>query len=105
LINFVQNWIKDVFPRDKAQLISTYSMKSAKIIWNLSHEAPKNGIDIHVTHEIPIMALRFGWFSLLPDKKWVNFLGGIAFTFQNGRILLFDIDDFLTVEVPQWWKK
>ncbi|MFX0022343.1 MAG: histidine phosphatase family protein [Candidatus Hermodarchaeota archaeon] len=105
LIKYVQNWIKNAFPHDKAQLLSTYSMNSANIIWNLSHKAPKNCIDIHVTHEIPIMALRFGWFNLLPDKKWVNFLGGIAFTFQDGRILLFDIDDFLTVEGPHWWKK
>jgi hypothetical protein len=105
LIKYVQNWIADAFPHDKAQLLSSYSMNSAKIIWNLIFEAPKNCIDIHVTHEIPIMALRFGWFNLLPDKKWVKFLGGIAFTFQNGRIQLFDIDNFLTVEVPHWWKK
>ncbi len=105
LIKYVQNWIKDAFPHDKAQLLLSYSMNSAKIIWNLILDAPKNCIDIHVTHEIPIMALRFGWFNLLPDKKWVKFLGGIAFTFQNERIQLFDIDDFLTVEIPQWWKR
>jgi hypothetical protein len=80
-------------------------MNSAKIIWNLNYEAPKNGIDLHVTHEIPIMALRFGWFNLHPDEKWVKFLGGIAFTLKNEFIQLFDIDDFLTVEIPQWWKK
>lgn len=105
LINYVKNWIIDAFPRDKAQLLYTYSMNSAKIIWSLNHEAPKNCIDIHVTHEIPIMALRFGWFNLLPDEKWVKFLGGIAFTFQKGKVQLFDIDEFLTLEVPRWWKK
>ena len=104
MINYIQNWIKDAFPREKAQLLSKYSLNSAKIIWDLILEAPKNCIDIHVTHEIPIMALRFGWFNLLPDKKWVKFLGVIAFTFQNGFIHLFDIDEFLTVEVPHWWK-
>ena len=105
LIKYVQNWITDAFPHDKAQSLSSYSINSAKIIWNLIREAPRNCIDLHITHEIPIMGLRFGWFNLLPDEIWVNFLGGLAFSFQNGQILLFDIDKFITVEVPQWWKK
>lgn len=105
LTKYVQNWIIDAFPRDKAQSLSSYSKKSAEIIWNLIYRAPKNCIDIHVTHEIPIMGLRFGWFNLLPDEKWVKFLGGIAFTFQNGFVQLFDIDEFLTVKIPRWGKK
>lgn len=105
LVKYIQNWVMDAFPPDKVQPLSTYSINSAKIIWNLINDGPNSGIDIHVTHEIPIMGLRFGWFNLQTDEKWVNFLGGIAFTFQNGQILLFDIDKFLTVDVPHWWKK
>ena len=88
-----------------AKQLSSYSINSAEIIWKLINDTPHRGIDIHVTHEIPIMGLRFGWFNLLPVGKWVNFLGGIAFTFQNGKILLFDIDEFITIEIPHWWKK
>lgn len=105
LVKYIQNWANGAFPSDKAQSLSSYSMNSAKIIWNLIREAPNNCIDIHVTHEIPIMGLRYGWFNLLPDEKWVNFLGGLAFSFRKGQITLFDIDRFITVDVPQWWKK
>lgn len=105
LVKYVQNWARDAFPSDKALPLSSYSMNAASIIWNLVNTAPNRCIDIHLTHEIPIMGLRYGWFNLQPDQKWVNFLGGIAFTFQNEHILLFDIDKFLRVKVPHWWKE
>ncbi len=102
LVKYIQNWANKAFPHDKAQPLSSYSIHSAKIIWKLINDAPKGCINIHVTHEIPIMGLRSGWFNLLPDDKWVNYLGGIAFTIQNEGILLFDIDKFLQVETPGW---
>ena len=105
LVKYVQNWAMEAFPHDKALPLSSYSINAANIIWNLVETAPIRSIDIHLTHEIPIMGLRYGWFNLQPDQKWVNFLGGIAFTFQRDNILLFDIDKFLTVKTPHWWKK
>ncbi|MFW9825038.1 MAG: histidine phosphatase family protein [Candidatus Thorarchaeota archaeon] len=103
LIEYLQNWINGSFPKEKAQSIMSYSINAAKIIWASLNNASKGSIYLHVTHEIPIMAFRYGWFNLLPNDKWVNFLGAIAFTLHNGKILLFDIDRFLTLEFPKWW--
>ncbi|MFX1238725.1 MAG: histidine phosphatase family protein [Promethearchaeota archaeon] len=103
LVKYVQNWISGNFPEDKIQPLISYSISTANIIWSLFNESPSRSIDIHVTHEIPIMGLRFGWFNIVPDDKWVNYLGGLAFTLQNDNFLLFDIDRFLTVKIPAWW--
>ncbi|MFX1235729.1 MAG: hypothetical protein ACFFBY_14440, partial [Promethearchaeota archaeon] len=75
-----------------------------KVIWDRFSTLPAGGMAIHVTHEILIMALRFGWFGLPPDNYWVNFLGGFAFAFTNNRILLLDNKQFMQVEYPYWWK-
>jgi len=71
----------------------------------LNKSAPLNSIDIHVSHEIVMMGLRIGWFGLFPENKWVTFLGSLAFIFQENKIVLFDLDEFKTIESPFWWKK
>ena len=50
------------------------------------------------------MGMRLYWFGIPPDEKWVNFLGGLAFAFEDDQLLLFDIDRMTTVEIPYWWK-
>ena len=51
------------------------------------------------------MSLRFGWFGLPPDDKWVDYLGGFAFMFEKDHILLLDYGCLKKVEIPHWWKK
>ncbi|KKM16189.1 hypothetical protein LCGC14_1688390, partial [marine sediment metagenome] len=62
-------------------------------------------LNIFVTHDLNLMALRFGWFGL-PPERWVKFLGGFAFAFHEDRILLLDYyGELKKVEIPYWWKK
>ncbi|MFW9772415.1 MAG: histidine phosphatase family protein [Candidatus Thorarchaeota archaeon] len=104
LIEFLRRWMAGLYPLQKLNTISTYCQNAAKIIWDRYFTLPKGGIDIHVTHEILIMALRFGWFGLPPNNYWVNFLGGFAFTFQNNKIFLLDNNQFKYIEYPYWWE-
>ena len=38
-------------------------------------------------------------------KKWINYLGGFAFSFVEDKILLYNENKLATVEIPYWWKK
>ncbi|MHA1192604.1 MAG: hypothetical protein ACTSP9_09955 [Promethearchaeota archaeon] len=71
--------------------------------WGLK-SAPEKSIDIHVTHDIFLIALRYGWFGLPPTKEWVPFLGGFAFIMRNNKITLFDNNEFIEMNPPYWWK-
>ncbi|MHA2392136.1 MAG: hypothetical protein ACXAEX_09195 [Promethearchaeota archaeon] len=82
-----------------------YSQNAARLIWNQLDDAPDNGIDIQVTHDWHLMTLRFGWFGLPPDKRWVHFNGGFAFRFEDDHILLLDYGELKKIEIPHWWKK
>ena len=82
-----------------------YSQKSALLIWNQLKDAPERGLDIYVTHDWHLMTFRFGWFGLPPDDRWVKFLGGFAFTFEEDNIILLDYGEIKSVENPHWWKK
>ena len=82
-----------------------YTQNAAHLIWNQLKNAPEKGIDICVTHDWHLITLRFGWFALPPDKRWVNFHGGFAFTFEKDHILLLDYGELKSVEIPHWWKK
>ncbi|MFX1314616.1 MAG: histidine phosphatase family protein [Promethearchaeota archaeon] len=103
LLEITYRWIAGLYSSDQLTPPEIYSRNAAECIWNQVESAPHKCIDIHITHEILIMGMRFNWFGLPPDDKWVNFLGGFAFTFLDNYILLFDIDRLITVEIPYWW--
>ena len=81
-----------------------YCQKSAHIILNNVKTSSENGLNIFVTHDWNLIALRFGMFGLPPDERWVKFLGGFAFVSDEDRILLLDYGELKKVEAPHWWK-
>ncbi|MFW9950080.1 MAG: histidine phosphatase family protein [Candidatus Thorarchaeota archaeon] len=97
-------WVTGFYlPKEWTPFIQ-YSQKAAYLIWNQLTSAPERGLDIYVTHDWHLMSLRFGWFGLPPDERWVSFLGGFAFTFEEDRILLLDYGELKSLEIPHWWK-
>ena len=82
-----------------------YCQNSAQVILNQVKISPENGLNIFVTHDWNLMALRFGWFGLPPDERWVKFLGGFAYVFNENRMLLLDYGELNKVEIPYWWNK
>jgi len=81
-----------------------YCQSAAQIILDQVKNSPENGLNIFVSHDANIMALRFGWFGLSPEK-WVKFLGGFAFAIEEEQTLLLDYGELKQVAVPHWWKK
>ncbi|MFX1378589.1 MAG: histidine phosphatase family protein [Promethearchaeota archaeon] len=82
-----------------------YSQKAADIMWENVEKAPEKTLDIHVTHDLHLLALRFGWFGIPPSKKWINYLGGFAFSFIEDKILLYNDKILTPFDIPYWWKK
>ena len=97
-------WAAGFYPSEDWTPFTTYCQETAHLIWNNIKNLPNNSIDIYVTHDWHTMSLRFGWFGLPPDEKWVKFLGGFAFTFENDHIFLCDHLGLKKIEFPHWWK-
>jgi broad specificity phosphatase PhoE len=98
-------WAAGCYPPDEWSSLIQYSQSAANVMWNKLKSTPHNGTDIYVTHDWHLTTLRFGWFGLPPDDRWVDYLGGFAFTFENDHILLLDYGHLKKVEIPYWWKK
>ena len=98
-------WVTGFYLPEEWTPFIQFIQNAANLIWDQLNDAPERGIDIFITHDWHVMALRFGWFSLPPDKRWVNFNGGFAFTFEEDHILLLDYGELKQVEFPHWWKK
>ena len=81
-----------------------YCQSMAHVILNQAKNSPEKGLDIFVTHDFNIMVLRFGWFALPLTQKWVDFLGGFAFTIQDEQILLLEYGELKKVPIPHWLK-
>ena len=106
LLEIMNRWINEQYDPNDIEPITAYSKRAAPLIWGKLDELSLEGeIDIHISHEVLLMALRSGWFSLNPDNKWTEFLGGYAFTLTKDHILLLDFDEFLKIPYPRWWKK
>lgn len=103
-IPFIYRWAAGHFSPESIMPFQQYCENAAKIIWNKLNSTPENSIDIHITHDIFLIALRLGWFELHPKKEWVPFLGGFAFILRNNKITLFDRNKFIEKDTPHWWK-
>lgn len=103
-IAFIYHWAAGHFAPERIMPFTQYCKTAAKIIWNELNSAPEKSIDIHITHDIFLTALRFGWFGLPPKKEWVPFLGGFAFNIHDNKITLFDNNQFIEKYIPYWWK-
>jgi len=97
-------WVVGYYdPKDWTPFLE-YCQSAARVFLDQVKNSPENGLNIFVTHDFNVMALRFGWFGLQP-KKWVKFLGGFAYTVGEEQTLLLDYGELKPVAVPHWWKK
>jgi len=103
IYDIVRRWVVGFYDPNVWTPFIEYCQSSAHIILDQVKNSPDNGLDIFVTHDFNIMALRFGWFVLLP-KEWVKFLGGFAFTIKEEQTLLLDNGELKPVALPHWWK-
>jgi len=99
-------WVVGFYDPNNWTPFLEYCQSAIHLILDHVKNSPENGLHIFVTHDFNIMALRFGWFGL-PPKKWVKFLGGIAFTIETEQTLLLDYGELkpVAIEIPHWWKK
>lgn len=102
--HFFFRWVAGLYPPNIIIPLQKFSQKAAELIWGELKRAPVRNIDIHVTHDFLVLALRFGWFGIPPDKSWVSYLGGFALSFKNDKILLLNSDKLISIEMPYWAK-
>ncbi|TKJ23051.1 MAG: hypothetical protein CEE43_04870 [Promethearchaeota archaeon Loki_b32] len=105
ILEIFNRWSAGLYSPELWAPLTPYSQKAAELMWVKNQESSESLLDIHVTHDLHLLALRFGWFGIPPDKKWINYLGGFAFSFKEDNILLLDSNKLITVEIPYWWKK
>lgn len=103
-LRFINQWAAGHYSPECITQFQKYSEDAASVIWNEINSAPEKSIDIHVTHDIFLIALRYGWFGLPPGKEWVPFLGGFAFIIHDNKITLFYNNEFREIDPPYWWK-
>ena len=90
-IKFIQQWHDDFFPKESIVSFSDYCTNVYKQIKDDLMKTQPGGISIHVSHDLFIIGLRYGWFNQIIENEWVSFLGGFAVSFHNGQNSLLDI--------------
>jgi hypothetical protein len=101
----INRWAAGHFSSEKIQPLNIYAQKTAKTVFKLAREAPPNNIDIHVTHDLQVMALRFSWFGIDPCNYWVSYLGGFIIPLNNSRIKFCEKGRIIECKPPHWWKE
>jgi len=102
---FFYRWMAGLYPVDKITPLQGYCQNAATLIWNKLNSAPERGIDIHISHDLHVLALRLGWFGFPLGKKWISYIGGLALVFNKDHILVSDIERSISIEFPYWWKR
>ena len=105
ILEIFNRWSAGLYSPEFWPPLIPYSQKATELMWGEIENASEKALDIHVTHDLHLLALRFGWFGIPPSKKWISYLGGFAFSFVEDKILLYNENKLTTVEIPYWWKK
>ncbi len=100
---FIPRWVAGLYPSTLVTPFTDYCQDSARVIWTLLDKAKPCGIDIHVTHDLYLMALRWGWFGIPLSDYWVPYLGGFAFSINQNDITLLSDGKMESFELPYWW--
>jgi len=88
---FVNLWRSNYFSVNNLMLFSKYCIQTFQNLLKLISNTTEGGLDIHVSHDLFIIALRLGWFDMNLSDKWVSFLGGFAFSIKKEKIFFIDI--------------
>ncbi|MHA1147584.1 MAG: histidine phosphatase family protein [Promethearchaeota archaeon] len=89
---FIERWHDKYYSNMDIIPFSEYCINVHKKIMENSKSTEESGLNIHITHDLFIIALRKGFFNLISDLKWVSFLGGFAISLDKNQYLLLDIE-------------
>jgi len=100
----ILRYLAGVYSPDLWPPVQPFYQGSGEQIWSQLESISEGGINIFVTHDFHTMIFRFGWFGLPPDERWVNYMGGFAFSIMEDHILLLDYGNIVKLGIPYWWK-
>ena len=96
-IEFIQRWHNNKFSKNDIIPFYDYCTDAFKFAKKILEKTQGNEIITHVTHDIFIMALRYGWFESPIKYNWPSYLGGFAISFGIGGYFLLDVEK----EIPE----
>ncbi|KKM21424.1 hypothetical protein LCGC14_1635560 [marine sediment metagenome] len=100
----ITRYVAGIYSPDLWPPALPFYQRSGQQIWSQIESNSESGIDIFISHDFHIMIFRFGWFGLPPDERWINYLGGFAFSIMEDHILLLDYGKLIKLGIPYWWK-
>jgi len=100
----ILNYLAGIYSPELWPPAEPFYRRSGDRIWNQLESISQGGINIFVTHDFHIMIFRFGWFGLPPDERWIDYLGGFAFSIMKDHIILLDYGKVIKLGIPYWWK-
>ncbi len=100
----ILHYLAGVYSPDLWPPAQPFYQRSGKQIWSQIESISEGGINIFVTHDFHTMIFRFGWFGFPPDERWIDYLGGFAFSIIDDQLLLLDYGKLIKLGIPYWWK-
>lgn len=66
---FIIRWATGLYSEEQITPFKEYCKQAADIIWNQIDSLESNGIDVQITHDLHLVALRMGWFDVPPEMN------------------------------------
>ncbi|MBY9019635.1 MAG: histidine phosphatase family protein [Candidatus Lokiarchaeota archaeon] len=100
----ILRYLAGIYAPDLWPPAQPFYQRSCEQILSQTENISEGGINIFVTHDFHAMIFRFGWFGLPPDERWIDYLGGFAFSIVKDHIFLLDYGKLIKIGIPYWWK-
>ncbi|MBN1801414.1 MAG: histidine phosphatase family protein [Candidatus Lokiarchaeota archaeon] len=89
---FIKRWRDGCYSSEEIVSLADYSRKVYDKTIETLNNGEKGTINIHVSHDIFVIALREGFFDFRSEGKWCSFLGGFAICLDTNQYSLLDLD-------------
>lgn len=87
---FLEKWAQGRYPSKKIEPLENFCQNARRQLWTDLITPARKAIYLHVTHDLMVMALRYGWLGLRPGTDWVKYLGGLVIAIFGDTISIYD---------------
>jgi broad specificity phosphatase PhoE len=98
-------WASSRYPPNEIVPTLDFAKRCAEILEGDLGEKGSDSMEVYVSHDTWVAALKYHWFGIGPPRDWIRFMDGFILQTIGSKFKAYTRDAVLEVYRPYWWSK